>query len=284
MFDYKKNGDASVSLGVIQETLLIPLYCRAVETLRHDGFIIDNIAVEMVRNINYDFSKFEKDKALHLQVAIRTKVFDLAVSQFINKYPETVIVNLGAGLDTRFRRVDNQKILWFDLDMPDSMQLRKRFLPETERNRYIEKSMFDFSWIDEVTALRRTNEVPVLIVAEGLLLYFSEEENKSLFKTIADRMPHSYFLFHSTCPVVANNTSLSVSVSTTQATFKWGIRKNKEVEQWDPRYKVLDEWFFVEWKIWRWIKLGTPIYVPGYRKHYYETMKVALVRLNFDNQ
>ncbi len=53
------------------------------------------------------------------------------------------MVNVGAGLDTSFSRVDNGNILWYNLDFPNSIAFPKRFIPDCQRNISIAKSLLD---------------------------------------------------------------------------------------------------------------------------------------------
>ncbi len=270
----------SVELGVVQETLLIPLYFRAKEAERKDAIVRDEKAVAIMDKINYDFGRFKNDRFLQLEIAIRTEVLDLSTKNFIKTFPDAVVVNLGAGLDDRLSRVDNGAIRWFDLDLPDSMNLRRRFFQESDRNFFLDKSMFDYTWIDDVFRLAPDSQTkPVLFIGEGLCQYFTEEKNKSLFKTIADHFPRSYMLVHSICPYTAEHTNISISVSATRAKFKWGIQENYEMESWDPRYKLLEDWHFIKRHAWRWIKLGIPTIKPQHYKFYYQNMKVGLLSL-----
>ena len=55
----------SVDLGPVQETLLIPLLGRAVETQKRNGLIQDKKAVSIVESLDYNFSKWEKSKRLY---------------------------------------------------------------------------------------------------------------------------------------------------------------------------------------------------------------------------
>ncbi len=278
--DGTKTEKIDIDLGVVQETLLIPLYCRALESQRTDAIFHDQKAVEICRNLKYDFSVIDSEPFLHLEIAIRTEVFDKAIRQFLKNHPTATVVNLGAGLDGRFERVDNGQVRWFDLDMPDSIELRRKFYPESSRDTFIVKSMFDYSWIDDVLAQRIDVSSPVLIVAEGLLLYFTEEQNKELFQQIANRLSNAHFLVHAICPEIAQDTSVCKSVAMTKATFKWGISEFRELEKWDPRFRVLKEWHFIKRHLWRWLKLTLPINYLYYYTHYYQNMKVGLIQLN----
>ena len=64
---------------------------------------------------------------------IRSEIFDERVERFISNNPNGAILNLGAGLDARFQRVDNGSIRWFDLDFPDVIGIRDQLLPASDR-------------------------------------------------------------------------------------------------------------------------------------------------------
>jgi O-methyltransferase involved in polyketide biosynthesis len=70
----------------------------------------------MMRLIVYDFNKFDDEWATQISIAVRTEILDNATNEFINKFHYAVIINIGCGLDTRFSRIDNGKIRWYDLD------------------------------------------------------------------------------------------------------------------------------------------------------------------------
>ncbi|WP_234117372.1 class I SAM-dependent methyltransferase [Clostridium hydrogenum] len=113
----------------IPETLLIPLWARATETTRSEPIIKDSKAIEMMENIDYDFSKFDNTWLSQTGVAVRTELLDNGTKAFMHKHPNATIINIGCGLDTRFFRLDNNKIKWYDLDLPEPIRIRKLFLP-----------------------------------------------------------------------------------------------------------------------------------------------------------
>jgi O-methyltransferase involved in polyketide biosynthesis len=57
-----------VELGIVQETLLISLWARAIETAKTDPIITDPKSVEIIEQIEYDFSKLEKAKGTQVSV------------------------------------------------------------------------------------------------------------------------------------------------------------------------------------------------------------------------
>ena len=226
----------------VPETMLIPLRARYLETKREYGIINDPKSVEILDSIDYDFSG-EKEVSTGSQIgtSIRTEILDIQTLLFLVKNPEGVVVNLGCGLDTRFHRLDNGKVTWFDLDVPESIELRRKFFNETDRFKFISKSVLDFSWIGSVPKNR-----PTLFIAEGLLMYFSEKEVKSIFEVISEIFPDSEMLFEAMSPFLAKKSDKHPDLKTYNASFKWGIKTGKEIESWNIGVSFIDEWYYFD--------------------------------------
>ncbi|MEL6716449.1 MAG: class I SAM-dependent methyltransferase, partial [Planctomycetota bacterium] len=137
-------SDVPVVLGPTQETLLIPLLGRAEET-RRNGLIDDPIAVRIVDRLDYDFSKWDGAPSLR-GATIRTRIYDAQVQRFLDAHPEGTVVEIGAGLNTRFERLDNGRAHWVELDLPDTMALRRQFFQDHERRTMVAASVLDTDW------------------------------------------------------------------------------------------------------------------------------------------
>ena len=134
-----------LQLGDVQETALIPLAIRANETKRKNARIHDEKAVQIIKALTIDTKDIDKFFS-HEGVVARTIMFDRALKSYLQQYPDAVCVNLGCGLDSRFSRVDNGSILWYDIDLPDAIAVRKQFFQEEERVRLIEGSILEPEW------------------------------------------------------------------------------------------------------------------------------------------
>ncbi len=196
--------------------------------------------------------------AHQISVVFRTVLLDNATKDFIKKYSDAIIINIGCGFDTRFFRLDNGKILWFDLDLPESIRIRRQFFEETDRYKMIPKSVFDYSWIDEIPT-----DKPVLIIAEGILMYFTELEVKELMDKLVESFDDVEMLLE-TIPSSLVNQSKKQDIIKNQyqidAEFQWGIKREKEIEKLNSRIKFIDDWHYFDyhrdrWKSIRWLSL-----------------------------
>jgi O-methyltransferase involved in polyketide biosynthesis len=127
-----------IKRGTIQETLLLPLWGRAFETQKNNPRLVDHKAVEIIKAIDYNFSTIEETQSMsqHGWVA-RSLHTDRMALEFIEEHPQATIVNIGCGMDTTFSRIDNGEIMFYELDLPDVIALRKNFYQDSDRHRSI---------------------------------------------------------------------------------------------------------------------------------------------------
>ncbi|MCW6004648.1 hypothetical protein K1W54_08630 [Micromonospora sp. CPCC 205371] len=104
------SGSAGVRLGSVQQTLMIPLYGRAVETRKRRPLVSDPRAVEIVDSIDYDFAQMKAFKGGAHGAVLRTSIFDVWTQRFLAEHPGGTVVEIGTGLNTRFERLDNGSV------------------------------------------------------------------------------------------------------------------------------------------------------------------------------
>ena len=257
----------------VAETMLIPLWARAEETKKENPIIIDKKAVEMVSEIDYDFSKFEKSWMSQVGCAIRAEILDTETKKFIRKNPNAIIVNLGCGLDTRFSRMDNGKIKWYDLDLPEPIRIKKHFFMEESNYKMIAKSVFDYSWLEEIKEANR----PVLIIAEGLFMYFTENEIKELMKSLIKKFPNAEMLLEILPPIIAKNSKKHDSLKKVSAEFKWGLKTGKDLEKINPKIKFIEEFNYFDFHKKRWKWFGMVSMIPWIKNN----MSCKIVKVGF---
>jgi len=177
-------------LGDVQRTLFVPLLARARETARKHPLLRDPKAVELARAIDFDPATYDQS-FLSFIVLVRTLILDWWVSQFLAAHPAATVVELGTGLNTRFERTDNGSVHWIDLDLPDTIELRRRFFADTERRRMIAASLTDEDWLADVA--RRPG--PYFFVSDGVLVYLREADVAGTLTRIAARFPDAMLAF-----------------------------------------------------------------------------------------
>ena len=234
--------DKKISLGEVQETLLIPLYLRAKNTKSENPNINDQEAVKLCDSIDYDFSKFDSAKGSYYGVVSRTIILDREVQNYINKHPDCVIVNIGCGLCTRNLRLDLKQAKWYNLDLEDVIELREKYLTPKENCFNVTASLLDDSW----PTLVDSGDKNVLLVIEGVLMYFSEEEVKQFIQIVKKHYKKVDMYAEVMHSAMARHTKQHDTVTKTNASFKWGIAHSKDFEKLDRGIKYITEWNFVD--------------------------------------
>lgn len=250
----------SFSISDVSSTMLITLYARARESVSRNPIIKDPKAVEMIEIIKKEIAgsdspihkkilKNNYNPKLSVTMALRSRRFDRYVSDFLSKYPQGTIINLGCGLDTRFYRIDNGIVIWYDIDFPAVIELRKRFMEENSRHYFIGNSVLNPDWISEV----KTGG-PYIILAEGLFMYLTEVDVRDLFNIFHKELGVAEIV----CEVTnrywvdkMNSTWMKWKFKrqlgmTGDAVFSFGIPDSKYFERWSQKYEFLDDWTYFD--------------------------------------
>jgi O-methyltransferase involved in polyketide biosynthesis len=182
------NYGIAPGLGGVPETMLWALHNRVCEAKRHDTVLSDPDSIRIYEAIDYDFARHfgNPDGSL----AVRAAEIDLALRKWLERYPDGFVVSLGEGLETQVRRVDNGRVRWLSVDLPDAIRLREHFIIPTGRFRHIAISALDPAWMDAVDP-----SLGVFIIAQGLFMYLQPEQVRQLVSGIADRFPGAEMVF-----------------------------------------------------------------------------------------
>lgn len=224
----------------IQETMLGPLWARANYSKKYPEFLDDPKAREIIAKLNYNFSEIEDylGEWRGLGLLARAKHFDIAFKAFLKDYPEAILVNIGAGLDTTFSRVDNGKIRCYNLELPEAAEFRKNLIPDTERNKTIAKSAFD-EWFNMIEFEESKG---IFFIAGGFIYYFDEEKVKKLFISMAEHFPEGELIFDATSKLankIINRRAKKAGEE--ELSFHFGVGNPEKVfPKWSSKLELKD--------------------------------------------
>lgn len=239
----KPKEQSVISLGDVQETALISLAIKANESRRKSPRIYDAKAVEIISALGIDTDKYDKF-ASHEGVVARTIMIDRTVSKLLEKYPDAIVVNIGCGFDDRFSRVDNGKAHWYHVDHADSIEVRRKVFEPHERQTLIAGDLYENSWTNGIP-----NDKVTIIIAEGLLMYFTEDKVKALMEHIHAYFPRGFMLAELMSPIATDNEKMHDTVKNTNARFTFGVKDGRELESYCDGWKLIKETsFFAEIK------------------------------------
>lgn len=250
----------------ISDTLLIPLAMRYHESSHPKPILSDPMAKKIIDDLGCDVSRFHGKRLTQVGVSVRGRYFDSLVRNFVRRYDDPVVVSIGCGLDTRFQRVDTGKGTFYELDLPEVIDLRDTLIPSSERNPSIAMSMFDEGWMESLRL--RHPESPVCIVAEGVFMYFEEKPIQELMLTIVQKVSPKELIFDACSSWACRNSHKHETIKDTRATFKWGLDNDKLLETWSPRLRHISTQRYMTQEKKRWGLMGLlGRHIPRYANH-----------------
>ena len=235
-------------MNKIPETMLITLWAKATENKQAAPLLRDEKAGEIISKIDYDFSKFKKAKFSQAGVCVRAKLIDKETRAFIKAHPDAIVVQLGAGLDARYERLGCPKIThWYDLDLPEGIALRRQFFDETDRRTFLAMSLFDPAWISIV----KEHNKPTLLIVEGVLMYFTQEEVKGFMKNLCETFAQATVLFDMLAYALVGHSkrhdTLGAMEENKRPEFQWSEKETISMEKWHSKLHLDKEYFMSDY-------------------------------------
>ncbi len=264
----------------VSATALLTLYCHASDAQTKNPILDDRKSREIVNALHPLLSASDSRIARYLtrermtsrlvtHIALRARQYDTYAEWFLRQNPEGVIVDIGCGLDSRFERIDNGTMQYFDLELPVVTAVRRQFFQESDRHHLVSASVFEEEWLLAILQRHR----PVLFLAEGVFMYCDPKDVRALILRLSHYFPGSELV----CEVV-NSTWLRGPLKRLVAfkqthqlhlgestTYRFGLAHTREMEEWDPRIEFVDDWSYLDsyenrgkWLTWfrsvRWLR------------------------------
>ena len=274
-----------IEKNTIQETLVIPLYARALCTRQFPHLFSDPLSVELLEQLDYDFSALERTSGGLMQTfgameaAMRQSDLAWEVRDYLADHPQAAVVNLGCGLDQTGRSCDNGQCRLYNIDLPDVMAVREALLPAGEREKNLTADLNDLSWFD---AIDTPLEDGAVFFAAGVFYYFRTEQVQALCAAMAERFPGGRLVFDAAGPMAVK---LMLKTWVKQAGIRdvgayFSVRDaEKELSDWSDRISVSSRGYMLGYQ---------PLQGPGIRPIHRllagiadGPMKLQIVRMDF---
>ena len=229
--------------GTVSETLLINLYFRSKENQETTPILKDEFSEDVVSKIDYDFAKFDSSTLSRVGTVIRARFFDDCILKFTREHPTAVIVQVGAGLDTRPLRLALlcPEATFYDLDLPDVIALRDKLVPKAPRNYSLACSMLETAWMDELA--KKHAGAKFVFVLEGVSMFFEKPIFREFFLNLAARFSGLVLvdLLNDFATKMNTRKHDTLKFMKEEVKIKMGIAGADEVEAWDKeRIKCLE--------------------------------------------
>ena len=229
-----------INLSSTASTLLITLYSRAAMS-RSNMILEDKKAEEIISLAGYDEKKLKVSKKLQALLTIRAYIIDVHTQEFIKKHnSDCNIIQLGCGLDSRYIRMNNNKIKWYDIDFYATIEMRKKYYKKSENYKMIASNVCNFSWIDKIEDLNK----PTLIIGEGLFMYLTEQDNNLVLNKLATKFKDCELIMDVfNTPSVAFS-RFAPSLRRVHANLSFGFNHHNVIEKMCPFKHMKTQYYY----------------------------------------
>lgn len=218
------------------KTLFIPLYGKAMASRR--GLVLhDETAEKIVTEENVQVTGKSRSPWLALNMAMRSAQMDRLCEKYAAQNPGCAVICPGCGLDSRVLRTKTDAAMWYDLDFPDVIELRRRWFSEDERHKMLAYSVTDLAWLDAVDASVQT----AVVVAEGLVMYLQKADMEALFLALQQRFSKTIVIMDAYTSFAVRASRRSNPINTVGASVYYGLDDADEITSIGPGIRLLEE-------------------------------------------
>ena len=217
-------------------TYLATLYGKARDAAEPNSILGDRFAAEAVERIDFDFRALKLPPNAHISLSVRARHFDDWTREFLAANPESTVLHLGCGLDTRVYRIDpGPGVRWYDVDFPDVIDMRRQLFPQREGYHALGTSVTDLGWLESIAG-----DTPVFVVGEGLFIYIPENQGIMLLRSITEQFPSGQVAFDAYTAAMVRLTSRLATVRGAKVELVWGIDDPHDLEKQVPKLRLVD--------------------------------------------
>jgi methyltransferase (TIGR00027 family) len=183
----------------VTDTALWVAYYRAKESKRPDALFRDPFAELLSGEKGGRIARDMKKTSRYTEwtVVMRTVAIDALILKVVAEGVDMVI-NLGAGLDTRpYRMTLPEKLKWIEVDKPNIIQHKNDLLKSHTPVCQLSRVAMDLSDnLERRKFLRETTagSEKVLVLTEGVVIYLPEEQVAMLAADLHELKPVTYWL------------------------------------------------------------------------------------------
>ena len=188
---------------------------------------------------DYDSFNVQFNRQDELFTTARTELFHEKIKDFVERYPNATIVNIWWGLNPNIwpkmfdGELKSNNVVFYNIDLPEVYKIQKKVLEKSKNQILIWKSIFDFSWINQISKDRK-----ILFVAEWMIMYFTKDQIEKLFLKIADNFPWSEIIFEAPSALVKYLSRFDPDLKETKTPFQFSISSGRKIEKRDSKWRI----------------------------------------------
>ena len=215
----------------VNKTLYIPLYGKAY--VSKTGILLDDKKAEEIwAKEGFLLKGKAKSKYLAYYMGIRAAVFDDWLRNQMAATEDAVVLHIGCGMDSRVCRIGTMNHKWYDVDLAEVIEERKRYYTETEDYRMVVGDARENDWLSAISGKR------AIVVLEGVSMYLTPSQLQALVGNLCARFEQLSILMDCYTVFAAKVSKYKNPINEVGVTQVYGVDCPKDLER--------DDFFFVQ--------------------------------------
>ncbi|HEX7660731.1 MAG TPA: class I SAM-dependent methyltransferase [Pseudonocardiaceae bacterium] len=232
-------------LNPVAATLYTPLYARAhAAELVPEAGLRDPLAASLLDSAGPSAPGLLRDRNNVAGAIWRAVIFDELTRQFSAEHPHGLVVSAGIGLCTRRQRLAGtvpDSLGWAGVDQPEVIALRREMLPEDDTV-LMGGSLGKPGWAEDLRDAGR----PVLVLAEGVIMYLTPEELAAFLTTARTVFGPGTQLVADYFHPMSMLSRRHPIARATGARFRSGARNGRALAKLSPGWRLAGEYDVME--------------------------------------
>jgi O-methyltransferase involved in polyketide biosynthesis len=155
-------------------------------------YFYDEKALSLETAIPDEIMQNKPSEYFHMASVARYYSIDRTINSFIEEHKECNIINLGAGLETCYFRLNNQQAVFYEIDNKEVIDKRRLLLGEYQNDILINSDIFALDWTQSIN-----RSLPTLLIASGVFQYYHKELVIKFINNIQQIFPVGELMFDS---------------------------------------------------------------------------------------
>ncbi|GAB3213678.1 class I SAM-dependent methyltransferase [Marinactinospora thermotolerans] len=241
-------------LSPVERTLVVTLIGRARDERRSVPFLGDPVPAALLERLDVDPGRVGVGGTVALATALRSVMLDRAVRSFLATHRDAVVVELGAGLETRRHRIrPGSEVDWYDVELPAAAELRRALLPpeplspEGARAHLVAADVTAAGWLAGLPRNR-----PTIVVADGLVGLLPPDGARAMLTALAGHFHDGELVFNAYPRLVARTVGaqpMMRRLGIPRGYRGFGFDQPRAVEALAPGLVFVDERFGVQERV-----------------------------------
>lgn len=241
---FRAHSSLIENLTGIPRTLLEPLAARANAAAAFPMLDPqDRYAQDLLSAVGAEVQTSVSDAPAVVSVLWRTALIKRLGREFFNRYPQSLGINLGAGLAHYFQWLGNGKNSWMDVDLKQVIDLRQSVIPKLPAHCCTQAmDITSPGWWGRLSLDNLDRKHPVFVICEGVLMYLLPSKVRQIIQEIGENAREgSELVLDFVSPLTIGPTGIRIHHETPDAPFNWGAHNGLEIAHLHPRLELLSQ-------------------------------------------